>query len=194
MVKQTDVECVQAIQTHHDPDALKLLVTRHSGIYLDMIHKMMPSGHDNITKRELISEKDSFIYECALDFNPRIPIKFSTYIGNRIKWRCLNIYNSQKRRPHDPLESAPKLSDSFSDLHEDVEIAELQELIDKVLKNYPDKRAKRIFRLRYIDGQKNKVMPWRKIAKRLDMSIQGCINIHNKLIQTIKTKYEQGNP
>jgi len=191
-IYKTDRECVAEIKDHHDTEALKTLVTRHSGIYLNMIHSLIPENQSNFTKSELIAEKDAFIYQCALDFNPKIKIKFSTFVGNRIKWKCLNLHNVARRRKQEPLETAPEPA-SFSCLYENVEASELKNIINRVLKNYPDKRANKIFHLRYIDGQKNKVMPWRKIAKRLDMSIQGCINIHNKLIKTIKLEYEQSN-
>ena len=38
----------------------------------------------------------------------------------------------------------------------------------------------------YIEGNKNKVMPWNQVCKSVDLSIQGCINVHNKAIKTIK--------
>ena len=31
-----------------------------------------------------------------------------------------------------------------------------------------------------------KLTPWKKIAKKLDLSIQGCINIHNNYLEEIK--------
>ena len=189
---KSDIDCIKEVKDHHDAEALEALVQRHSGIYLDTIHKMIPAQHNNVTKRELIAEKDSFIYQCALDFNPQINIKFSTFIGNKTRWRCQNLFNKAKRRKQDPIDMVKEPS-SLGNLYEDVESSELQETIEDILKTYPDKRARRIFRLRYVDGHKNKVMPWRKIAEKLDLSIQGCINIHNKLIKTIKEKYEQGN-
>ena len=42
--------------------------------------------------------------------------------------------------------------------------------------------------MRYIIGERNKVMPWKKISEELNMSIQGCINIHNSTIDKIKTE------
>jgi len=40
----------------------------------------------------------------------------------------------------------------------------------------------------------NKLTPWRKISKEMDLSIQGCINIHNSALKTIakkiKSEYE----
>jgi len=191
-IYKTDRECVAEIKDHHDSEALKILVSRHSGIYLDIVHKMMPSNCGDATKKELIDEKEAFIYQCALDFNPEIKIKFSTFVGNKTKWRCYNIHNVSKRRKQEPLDCTPEPS-GLSDMYENMDVSELNRIIEDTFATYPDRRAKRIFRLRYIDGQKNKVMPWREIAKRLDMSIQGCINIHNKLIKTIKSKYEQSN-
>jgi hypothetical protein len=38
--------------------------------------------------------------------------------------------------------------------------------------------------MRYAD--KKKLTPWKKIAKKLDLSIQGCINIHNNFLNKIK--------
>ena len=40
--------------------------------------------------------------------------------------------------------------------------------------------------MRYIDPGTNKVTPWKTIGDSLDLSIQGCINIHNKAITKIK--------
>lgn len=190
---KSDIDCINEIKSDHSEDALKVLVGRHSGIYYDQIHKNMPKNDNSIIKRELLEEKESFIYQCALEFNPEIKIKFSTFVGNRIKWKCWNLQNAKKRQKQDSLETSPEPS-TFGNLYSDVEQSELNDIIGKVLKSYPDKRAKRIFRLRYVEGQRNKVMPWRKISKKLDMSIQGCINIHNKLITTIKKEYEQSNP
>ena len=45
--------------------------------------------------------------------------------------------------------------------------------------------------MRYKDSEK--LTPWRKIAKKLDLSIQGCINIHNKNLTEINEWYETGD-
>ena len=66
-----------------------------------------------------------------------------------------------------------------------------KELINKIfetLKDSGDKRACKIFTMRYIIGEKNKVMPWKKISKAVNLSIQGCINVHNSYIKKIKSR------
>jgi hypothetical protein len=56
----------------------------------------------------------------------------------------------------------------------------------KHLDVYPDKRVSKIFNMRYENN--NKLTPWRKISKEMDLSIQGCINIHNSALKTISKK------
>jgi len=43
--------------------------------------------------------------------------------------------------------------------------------------------------MRYGSGN-NKLTPWRSIAEELCMSIQGCINVHNRFINKVK---KEGN-
>jgi DNA-directed RNA polymerase specialized sigma subunit len=62
-------------------------------------------------------------------------------------------------------------------------------LFKNCLKKEKDERVKKIIDLRY-EVDNNKLTPWRKIAKELDMSIQGCINIHNRFINKVK---KEGN-
>ena len=57
------------------------------------------------------------------------------------------------------------------------------------LEKEKDHRVKKIIDMRY-NVSDNKLTPWRKIAKEVDMSIQGCINIHNKFINKVK---KEGN-
>jgi hypothetical protein len=56
--------------------------------------------------------------------------------------------------------------------------------IFKIVGKSNDTRVQKIFKMRY--SGKNKLTPWKKIAKKLDLSIQGCINIHNKYLEEIK--------
>jgi hypothetical protein len=55
----------------------------------------------------------------------------------------------------------------------------------------PDKRIKKIFDMRYVIGEKNSVMPWRKICKEVDLSIQGCINVHDRGLKIIRDKLKR---
>ena len=63
--------------------------------------------------------------------------------------------------------------------------AEAFSLFQKCLEKEKDERVKKIIDIRY-DGLHNKLTPWRVISKDLSMSIQGCINIHNRFIEKVK--------
>ena len=58
-------------------------------------------------------------------------------------------------------------------------------LLESTLNKEKDFRVKKIIDMRY-NVDNNKLTPWRKIAEALDMSIQGCINIHNRFINKVK--------
>jgi hypothetical protein len=66
-----------------------------------------------------------------------------------------------------------------------IDLEVLSKIMNMVNKD-PDNRVSKIFKMRYIEGHKNTVMPWNKICKPLKLSIQGCINIHDKTISKIK--------
>ena len=190
----TDYQLVKNIQDSVDSEnSLKELVCRHSGIYLDMVHGY--SSRDNPSAmEEMIKEKEYEIYVSALNFDPQKGAKFSTYLGNQTKWKCLNKYNKAKREGLTPLEEqaldffSTKISptpDGFSSR---------QELFSKIMdyaNDHPDDRVGKIFHLRYVEGKNNNVMPWKNISSKLDMSIQGCINIHNSIIKNIQKKFNK---
>ena len=70
--------------------------------------------------------------------------------------------------------------DAIKKIEEKEDIAKIFSALDYI----KDKRVKQIFKMRY--GGDRKLTSWKKIAKKLDISIQGCINIHNKHLTEIK--------
>lgn len=186
----TDLTLVENLQKQENvEDSLKELVDRHSGIYLDMINSYASPNNPYIDYNELIKDKEYKIYNTAIKFDKTKGAKFSTYLGNETKWMCLNIYNRNKRRPVWHSEYIENMSKN-NELECDT-IAESikQDLFNKILniiEDHPDKRVEKIFKMRYVEGNKNKVMSWKKIGDKMDLSIQGCINIHNSAVESFK--------
>ena len=54
-----------------------------------------------------------------------------------------------------------------------------------------DERASQIFKMRYFEDKKN--VSWAKIGKKLNISTQTAINIHNKTIDFLKNKLKSKN-
>jgi DNA-directed RNA polymerase specialized sigma subunit len=182
---ESDIDYIFRIKENNDRDSIKALIDKHSGIYVEMINRYLYTSENVLAKEDFIMEKDSFIYNCAKKFDPSINVKFSTYLGNQIKWKCLNYYNSNKNFSFEDIDFYKNSKDS-SDILLDIEKNESMTKIMSIVNEYSDKRAVRIFLERYMSSKDHKLTPWKKIAKKLDLSIQGCINIHDKLIKHIK--------
>ena len=190
-----DVDLVNNIKKQIDvEESLEELVNRHSGIYLEMVNSYASPNNPFIDYQELIQDKEYKIYNAAMKYDPDRGAKFSTYLGNETKWMCLNIYNRNKRRPAFQSSFIENLSSTDHMECDTISESIKKDLFDKVLsaiKMHPDKRVERIFEMRYIIGNKNKVMPWKKIGEEMKLSIQGCINIHNSVVQNLKEELKQ---
>jgi len=174
-------------------DSLQELIGRHTGIYLDIVNKYTKNGNST-NKLDLIDEKDYNIYQAALKYKDDRGTKFPTFLGNETKWICLNKHNKKKKEPQLSIEDI-KESDILENKNSKISSEELEIFSEaiKFSKCHGDKRVEKIFEMRYITGEKNKVMPWKKISEKLNMSIQGCINIHNSAIEKFKIELKDKN-
>lgn len=189
-MKITDETLIENIQSNvKTEESLSILISRHSGIYLDMVNNYSSPQNPFANYEELIKDKEYKIYSAAIKFDKNKGAKFSTYLGNETKWMCLNTYNKNKRKPALHAENIENMPES-NDINENsVENNIKKDLFDKVLSlisEHPDKRVEKIFNMRYIVGQRNKVMPWKDIGSEMNLSIQGCINIHNSVVGYIR--------
>ena len=186
----SDYTLISNIQEENDENSLLEIIDRHSGIFHTMVNQFMSHPHCSLDKSLLVGEKDSTIYSAALNYDPTRKTKFSTHLANQTKWKCLNILNKKKKNKEFQLDDNSNYDEPFSDgFLREIDKGEAFSLFNKCLKKEKDERVKKIIDLRYgVDN--NKLTPWRKIAKELDMSIQGCINIHNRFINKVK---KEGN-
>jgi DNA-directed RNA polymerase specialized sigma subunit len=171
-------------------ESLSELHDRHSGIFYKMINSYVPKDCGYADRQEFIDDSEYYIYCAALDFDESKKTKFSTYLGNKTRWMCLNKYNKSKKSGE--LVHEDFLSKKYLCPNDDFLQAMIkEELIEKIFNSIEqdgDQRIQEIFRMRYIIGHKNKVMPWRKISEKMNLSIQGCINIHDTFIKKIQRK------
>ena len=182
-----DFQLVENIKTNKKAEtSLQELIGRHTGIYLDIVNKYTQNGNTT-NKLDLIDEKDYNIYQAALKYKSDRGTKFPTFLGNETKWICLNKYNKKKKEPQLSIEDIKEV-DILNTKNEKIKKEDLEVFTEaiKFSKKHKDKRVEKIFEMRYITGEKNKVMPWKKISEELNMSIQGCINIHNSAVEKFK--------
>ena len=187
----TDSALTDLIKAENDEGALGELISRHSGIYVDMLKKfgMNCLTHNQVS--DIMNDKDYVIYKAALEYD-ETKAKFSTHLANKTKYMCLtqktknknnkissnfdDVQFSQKDNSYTPDEEC-KINDSFS---------RILNLINK----HKDKRLKTIFHERYFCGRRGKLKPWKEVARKLNLSAQGCINIHNKAVKEISLKID----
>ena len=193
--KLSDEELVKNIKEDRNPqDNLSELIDRHSGIYLEMINGYITKSLNQSFRDEMLADKEYQIYVSALKYNPEKGAKFSTYLGNETKWKCLNFYNKNKRHPSIPIQE--ELIDFFNYkfVEENSPNIIKNEIFQKIIskaKQHPDQRVGKIFHLRYVEGKNNTVMPWKYISSKLKLSIQGCINIHNTAIKQLQQSFNK---
>jgi hypothetical protein len=183
----SDLSLINKIKNDHDSESLKELINRHSGIYLDMVNKTVSDTCSFINKSEILLDKDYSIYAAALKYRDDKNTKFPTYLANETRWKCLNIYNKNKKMIEEPLDDSIKEKQSSEDFLSDVQSKEILKRVLEMAEKNSDTRVKKIIDMRYCFGY-NKPHSWKEISKELNMSIQGCIDIHNKFINKAKNE------
>jgi len=194
MENLSDLDLIKSIKKKRKVDeCLQELIERHSGIYLDIVNSFLKNCHNDSLRDEIINEKEYAIYNSALKYDENRGTKFSTFLGNEAKWICLNASNKNKKylELNDNTFDFDKIKDTCDKTVIDFKDQILTDFNEQV-KKHPDKRIQKIFSMRYSGN--NKLIPWRKISKAMNLSIQGCINIHNNALNSIskniRSKYE----
>jgi DNA-directed RNA polymerase specialized sigma subunit len=152
-----------------------------------MVNSVIPNNCDFLDKNDILDDKNISIYKAVMNYDENKNTKFSTYLGNETRWKCLNLFNRGTKYKYldiNDFNNDENLSDD-----EMLNNISSKEILDKVYyhaNNHKDERVTQIINLRYKIGEGNKTMPWKNISEKVNVSIQGCINIHDRFIQEIK--------
>ena len=184
---ESDLTLISKIQEDNtDQQSLIALVDRHSGIFHTMVNHFMSSPQCVLDKNLIVEDKEITIYNSALNYDPSRNTKFSTHLANQTKWKCLNALNKKKKSRECFIDDENTyIEPSCDSFIKEIAKDEALNVFEKCLEEEKDDRVKKIIDMRY-GSSNNKLIPWRSIAKDLNLSIQGCINIHNKFINKVK--------
>lgn len=186
----SDVELIKRIQKRNCETSLKTLIDKHSALCFDVFKKYLPAmTKTGIYANDIFSEKHYLIYKSAMSFKADKKTKFSTWLGNQMRYHCLNALNKNKLIP---------VTDEILDasINKSVHISrnlnktkEEMDYIFNLLSQLKDKRVKEIFNLRYFAVlSKKKKTPWAIIAKNMNVSTQTAINLHSKGLRVLRSK------
>lgn len=188
-LNNNDNELIIDVKENNNSDSLKELELKHSGICHKMIkkyyHHMLQSGID---PEDVIAEKTYVVYKSILNFNPDKNVKFSTWLGNQMRYHCLNTIN--KNNNHITMEDDAIRNiiekNQLKNTNNNIYNKEQSDLIFSILDRLKDIRIKKIFKLRYFNGKK--MMSWGNIGKKMNLSTQTVINLHNRGKSFLKKK------
>lgn len=187
-----DIQLTKNLKEEVDVEiSLKQLIDRHSGIFLEMVNNYIPFNSPVCDKQEVIEELPYYIYEAGKKYDEGRGTKFSTFLGNETRFMCLNLFHKNKKHIKVSSEEQAKTERiscmPFDDFFSKEIINKAFHIIDKS----DDSRIPKIFRMRYMKGDSNKLTPWREVSKSLGMSIQGTINLHNAMVGKIQKILEK---
>ena len=186
---ESDLSLINKIKDSNDNSCLSELIDRHSGIYVYIVDQYTKNQQSS-SRDFILQDKDYMIYKSAVDYDPSRNSKFSTYLANQTKWKCLNAINKAKKQKEVPIESAYNKPSGDDDSSVIVSKMEAFDMFDDMLKKEKDIRVKKIIDIRY-NTTNNRLVPWRKASKELNMSIQGCINIHDRFIDKVRKQFQK---
>jgi len=188
---ESDLSLIEKVKKEADLNSLNLLIERHSGIYLEMVNSVIPNNCDFLDKNDLIDDKNISIYKAIMNYDENKNTKFSTYLGNETRWKCLNMFNRGTKYKYLDIDDFKEdVNFSENEIISDISSKEMLDKIFKMADNHEDSRIKKIINFRYKEGMGNKTMPWKNISEKLNISIQGCINIHDRFIEEIKKEIQ----
>lgn len=136
----------------------------------------MASG---VHPEDVISDKDYIIYKSALSYDPSYKIKFSTWLGNQVRYHCLNKINKDNVYVTMDEGDLNYFVDKTNQDNLIVDRDSVKEYVFNILEPLKDKRIAEVFRQRYYENSP-RLTTWKTIAKKMDISSQTVINIHNR--------------
>ena len=187
----TDKELIINVKDRNCNDSLKTLIYRHSALCFDICKKYSSAISKNgLRVEDVTEEKEFIIYKSAISFNPEKKTKFSTWLGNQVRYHCLNLMNKNNLVPTEDNQLDFYINKDVS--YEKCSMSEKMEYIDNLIKQIKDKRIKEIIQIRYFETP-NKKTPWNKVANKIGVSTQTAINLHNKAMKILRNKMENKN-
>lgn len=175
---------IKRIKDKSCENSLIELSNRHSGLFFKITKKYYKSFLANqIDLEDVTNEKNLIIWNSVKSFSCEKNVKFSTWLANQTKYFCLNTLNKKSK---DRLVAT---GDEFLDYYNEEEgenNLSLFEFTENILKQLKDNRIKKIFSMRY--SNLDKKPSWCTVAKKLKISTQTAINLHNKGIKVLRKK------
>jgi len=185
MKPDSDEKLIKKIVNKQCNESLKKLVDKHGGMIFNIGKKYCASC--NLNLNELNDNKYWIMFNAAKSFNPQKGSKFSTWLGNQIRFFCLNFKNKNSKLV--PIEDQ-HLEFFINDLNKKNQLSNQKELVNTIIdlfNDITDPNTKNAIYYRYFHN-KERILNYSEIAEILNVTPQTVLNWHNKFINFAKKK------
>jgi RNA polymerase sigma factor (sigma-70 family) len=182
-----DLVLVKRIKKTNCNDSFVKLSENYDNFYYSIAQRYIPILIKmGMSREDIKQEKNYVLFKAISSFDESQKTKFSTWFCNCSKYHFLNFINSNKKYVLSEDKTIDFLSEKQNLIFNDAN-NEMYDYIDKILSGFSDNRIKQVYFLRYFSGDK-KLTTWNQIAKKLNISTQTAINIHEKARDFLKNK------
>lgn len=175
---------INNIKNNNCSDSLSTLVNRHSGMCFNIGKKY--AINCDLSLNDLNDNRYWITYNAVLSFQEDKGSKFSTWLGNQVRFFCLNYKNKNNKllTTEDSVLEYLINKDFYNKKNNKKEIIDaIIDLFHKI--NDPNTKNAIYYRYFY---DKNRILNYSEIAKILNVTPQTVLNWHNKFIELAKKK------
>lgn len=194
--KNIDKLLLKSIKTERCSECITQLKNTHIGLIKKIYFKYAPVLTSvGFSQNDFEDEIEILIFNSARKFDLRRKGKFSSYLANQVRFFCLNKITELKKSP--TINTEPKTMNEMIDKYHSsgsftaLKNSEDNDFAISIINQITDKRIRYIFQTRYIDCDRK--MTFKEIGKKLKLSSQTIINLHNKGIKLLKDKLVSEN-
>lgn len=179
-----DHKLIENVKLNNCSDSLNELVNRHSGMCFSIGKKYVASCGLDL---HCINENRHWIVFNALNsYNSEKGSKFSTWLGNQIRFFCLNFKNKNGKL----IATDDKILEFFINQNSQSIKTNQKESVDTIIDLFnqiSDINTKNAIYYRYFYN-KERILNYSEIAQILNVTPQTVLNWHNKFIKLAKKK------
>jgi RNA polymerase sigma factor (sigma-70 family) len=183
--KLKDATLIRNIKNLKCSKSLEELVFRHSGMIFNIGKKYC--ANCNLTLEELNDNRYWIVFNAVNSFDKRKGSKFSTWLGNQVRFFCLNYKNkNQKLIPTEDV-SLEFYINEFNKKDNNKNQKEIINTIIELFDKITDPNTKNAIYYRYFYNN-DRILNYSEIAEILKVTPQTVLNWHNKFIKLAKKK------
>jgi RNA polymerase sigma factor (sigma-70 family) len=185
MKLDSDENLINKVINNQCNESLEKLIEKHNGMIFNIGKKYCTSC--NLDLHELNDNKYWIIFNAAKSFNPNKGSKFSTWLGNQVRFFCLNYKNKNSKLV--PVEDQ-HLEYFVNDLNKKNQVSNQKELVNIIIDLFneiSDPNTKNAIYYRYFYN-KERILNYSEIAEILKVTPQTVLNWHNKFVKLAKKK------